>query len=147
MYRLDHIKILVEYNLGVIILCLLNDVECTACCSLRTASSDTQELHTYSASPHYGLTISNDLEEESPTKLQMAAEFGATDHSSRPVPPLPIKSIAECDSTESLPLSNDYEPVGGFAKLSASGGANEHFNVSASDDESIHKNGGGETQP
>lgn len=41
-------------------------------------------------------------------------------------------------------MSNDYEPVGGFAKLSD--GASEYVNVSAPDDESVYENGGGETQ-
>ena len=41
-------------------------------------------------------------------------------------------------------MSNDYEPVGGFTKISAAGSED---NVSAPDDESIDENGGGETQP
>ena len=75
----------------------------------------------------------------------MAAEIGATDRSTRPVPPLPIKLSAECDSIDSFPTSNDYEPaVGGFTKLSVNGG--QYVNVSAPDDESIYENAGGETQ-
>ena len=107
-------------------------------------SRDTQELHSYSASPHYdGLTISNTLEEP-PAKQKMAA--GATDRSTCPVPPLPIKLSAECDSIDSFPTSNDYEPVGGFTKLSVGSGEDQYVNVSAPDDESIYENAGGETQ-
>lgn len=117
--------------------------ECFAFRSPRNPSRDPQQLHSYSASPHYGLTISNNLEQP-PAKQQKAAEVGVIDRSSRPIPPLPIKLIAECDSIESLPMSNDYEPVGGFAKLSD--GASEYVNVSAPDDEGVYENGGGETQ-
>ena len=57
----------------------------------------------------------------------MAAEIGATDRSTRPVPPLPIKLSAECDSIDSFPMSNDYEPVGGFTKLSVGGGEDQYL--------------------